>query len=62
MLLKELPFQLTSAQGRVWQEIEADLDSPYPMNRLLQGDVGAGKTIIAALALAKAPEPDNKAA
>lgn len=53
-LLKDLPFKLTAAQQRVWQEIEKDLDSSYPMNRLLQGDVGAGKTVIAALALVKA--------
>lgn len=53
-LSQSLPFTLTQAQQRVWQEIAADLNSPYPMNRLLQGDVGAGKTIIAALALCKA--------
>ncbi|MEG6521566.1 ATP-dependent DNA helicase RecG [Desulfotomaculum sp. 1211_IL3151] len=53
-LSNSLPFTLTEAQKRVWQEIAADLKSPYPMNRLLQGDVGAGKTIIAALALCKA--------
>ncbi|SHF30818.1 ATP-dependent DNA helicase RecG [Desulforamulus putei DSM 12395] len=54
MLLKNLPFRLTPAQQRVWQEIESDLVGPYPMNRLLQGDVGAGKTVVAALALCKA--------
>ncbi|MEW6696163.1 MAG: ATP-dependent DNA helicase RecG [Bacillota bacterium] len=53
-LLKNLPFQLTEAQQRVWQEIEQDLQSPFAMNRLLQGDVGAGKTVVAALALCKA--------
>lgn len=51
-----LPFKLTSAQKRVWQEIEKDIESQYPMNRLLQGDVGSGKTIISALALLKAVE------
>ena len=48
--LSHLPFQLTAAQSRVWQEIMGDLANSYPMNRLLQGDVGSGKTIIAALA------------
>jgi ATP-dependent DNA helicase RecG len=45
-----LPFQLTAAQARVGQEIAADLARPVPMHRLLQGDVGAGKTVVAALA------------
>jgi ATP-dependent DNA helicase RecG len=48
--LSHLPFQLTAAQSRVWEEIMGDLANPYPMNRLLQGDVGSGKTIVAALA------------
>jgi ATP-dependent DNA helicase RecG len=50
------PFPLTGAQKRVMQEILADLGSPHPMLRLLQGDVGSGKTIVAALALAAALE------
>ena len=45
-----LPFQLTAAQHRVGQEIAQDLARPVPMHRLLQGDVGAGKTVVAALA------------
>ena len=47
-----LPYQLTGAQSRVLAELFADLKSGRPMNRLLQGDVGSGKTIVAALALA----------
>jgi ATP-dependent DNA helicase RecG len=46
--LKELPFTLTQAQQRVISEIWADLKAPHPMHRLLQGDVGSGKTVIAA--------------
>ena len=46
-LQKQLPFQLTEAQQRVIAEIEADMRTPRPMNRLLQGDVGSGKTIVA---------------
>ncbi len=51
-LLQTLPFKLTGAQQRVMQEIGADLARPHPMNRLLQGDVGSGKTVVAALAAA----------
>ncbi len=49
-LLAALPFALTLAQQRVCAEIEHDLSRPVPMHRLLQGDVGAGKTVVAALA------------
>ncbi len=54
--MDSLPFRLTPAQERVVREIKADMESPYPMNRLVQGDVGSGKTIVAALALVKAVE------
>ena len=49
--LEQMPFSLTKAQKKVWQEIRQDLSSPYCMNRLIQGDVGSGKTIVAVLAL-----------
>ena len=49
-LLAALPFELTRAQRRAWRELESDLARPHPMQRLLQGDVGSGKTIVAALA------------
>ncbi|HSQ04759.1 MAG TPA: ATP-dependent DNA helicase RecG, partial [Burkholderiales bacterium] len=49
-LLSRLPFKLTGAQQRALADIEHDLAQPYPMQRLLQGDVGSGKTIVAALA------------
>jgi ATP-dependent DNA helicase RecG len=51
-----LPFKLTAAQDRVWREVEADLAGTRPMHRLVQGDVGSGKTVIAALAAARAIE------
>ncbi|MHB1543150.1 MAG: ATP-dependent DNA helicase RecG [Gammaproteobacteria bacterium] len=47
--IASLPWPLTSAQFRVWQEIARDLERPIPMLRLLQGDVGSGKTVLAAL-------------
>jgi ATP-dependent DNA helicase RecG len=49
--IKSLPFNLTSAQIRVVNEIITDMKSPYRMHRLLQGDVGSGKTVVAAIAL-----------
>jgi ATP-dependent DNA helicase RecG len=49
--IKQLPFSLTSAQERVVNEILTDMKSPYRMNRLLQGDVGSGKTVVAGIAL-----------
>jgi len=55
-LLASLPFQLTAAQQRVVAEISADLGEAYPMQRLLQGDVGSGKTVVAALAMLQAVE------
>ncbi len=49
--LEQMPFSLTKAQKKVWQELRQDMSSPYCMNRLIQGDVGSGKTIVAILAL-----------
>ena len=49
MLIKALPFDLTNAQSSVIREIDRDLMRGHPMLRLLQGDVGSGKTLVAAL-------------
>lgn len=57
-----LGFELTAAQERVVAEIAADLARPYPMHRLLQGDVGSGKTVVAALACAQALDAGWQAA
>ncbi len=61
-LLKALPFELTTAQTRVWDEIGHDLSKSFPMNRLLQGDVGSGKTVVAALAAARVIDHGYQAA
>jgi ATP-dependent DNA helicase RecG len=61
-LLKALPFQLTGAQDHVWLEIANDLENLFPMNRLLQGDVGSGKTVVAALAAARVMDHGYQAA
>ncbi|BCK12749.1 ATP-dependent DNA helicase RecG [Vibrio cholerae] len=55
-LLAQLPFSPTKAQQRVVAEIEADLEKPHPMMRLVQGDVGSGKTLVAALAAVRVIE------
>ncbi|MEI9999227.1 MAG: ATP-dependent DNA helicase RecG [Verrucomicrobiota bacterium] len=57
-----LPYQLTGAQQRVMAEIDADLSHGPPMNRLLQGDVGAGKTFVAVYAMLRAVEAGEQAA
>ena len=61
-LLQILPFELTGAQKRVITEIEADMAAPYRMSRLLQGDVGSGKTIVALLTMLNAVENGAQAA
>ena len=61
-LRAQLPFTLTAAQLRVWAEIERDLAQAQPMHRLLQGDVGSGKTVIAALAAVRSIESGYQAA
>ena len=61
-LLGSLPFALTSAQRRVIAEIEADMARPQPMHRLLQGDVGSGKTVVAVAAALRAIEAGYQAA
>lgn len=50
-LLEQLPYQLTNAQLKAWEQIENDMAGDYAMNRMVQGDVGSGKTILAILAL-----------
>ncbi|NIR46139.1 MAG: ATP-dependent DNA helicase RecG [Gemmatimonadetes bacterium] len=57
-----LPFQLTEAQKRVLGEISADMSAARPMNRLLQGDVGSGKTVVALFAMLRVIENDYQAA
>jgi len=61
-LRASLSYTLTSAQERVWGEIRTDMAEPYPMSRLLQGDVGSGKTVVAALAILTAIESGYQAA
>ncbi|MEK7332336.1 MAG: ATP-dependent DNA helicase RecG [Nitrospirota bacterium] len=61
-LLNKLPFRLTAAQQRVFEEILHDMRQPHPMNRLLQGDVGCGKTVIAIMAMLTAIECGYQAA
>jgi ATP-dependent DNA helicase RecG len=59
---ESLPFTLTPDQERATAEIDADLDRPVPMQRLLQGDVGSGKTVVALHALLRAVERDRQGA
>lgn len=61
-LLEQLPFSLTGAQERSLSEIDADMETPFKMLRLLQGDVGSGKTIVAALSMLRAIECGAQAA
>lgn len=61
-LQQSLPFQLTGAQQRVFAQIRADLERPSPMLRLVQGDVGSGKTVVAALAAMLAVDKGKQAA
>jgi ATP-dependent DNA helicase RecG len=60
--LERLPFSLTGAQRRAWDEIQGDLARGHPMMRLVQGDVGSGKTVVAALAALRAVEHGAQAA
>jgi ATP-dependent DNA helicase RecG len=62
MLHRIVPFELTNAQKRVISEIWNDMAQPHPMNRLLQGDVGSGKTIVAAAAILAAVDNQYQAA
>jgi RecG-like helicase/REP element-mobilizing transposase RayT len=62
MFLKGLPFELTAAQRKVISEIRRDLAANYPMNRLLQGDVGSGKTVVAIATMLLAVEAGYQAA
>ena len=61
-LVQALPFELTGAQQRVWRQISDELRSTMPMNRLLQGDVGSGKTIVSAMAACQAIGSGQQAA
>ena len=61
-LLGILPFALTNAQRKAWREIAADMAGGHPMQRLLQGDVGSGKTVVATLAMLQAAEAGYQSA
>ena len=60
--LDQIPFSLTSAQGKVISEIASDMSSPIPMHRLLQGDVGSGKTLVALVSMLMAVQSGYQAA
>ncbi len=62
LIQQRLPFKLTEAQSRVLRDIWNDLKSPHPMNRLVQGDVGSGKTVVALVAMLMAVENGYQAA
>lgn len=55
-LIAGIPFKLTDGQNKAWQEISHDMQDEHPMHRILQGDVGSGKTVVSVLALVKAVE------
>ena len=55
-VIQSLPFKLTNAQTRSYEEIQKDMEGPHPMNRLVQGDVGSGKTLVCFLACTKAAQ------
>ena len=59
--LQSLPFALSESQEKVWREIRADMESPKVMNRLVMGDVGSGKTVIALLAMLEAVDSGYQA-
>ena len=59
---ENLPFELTRAQARVWREIRGELARPHPMSRLLEGDVGSGKTVLALLAAIAVAEGGHQSA
>ena len=61
-LLEQLPYKLTQAQQKAWSQIEEDMAGEYSMNRMVQGDVGSGKTILAFLALLMAAENQRQGA
>ncbi len=61
-LLESLPFSLTGAQSNAFAEIRGDMESHYPMHRLLQGDVGSGKTVVALMAMLTAGECGHQSA
>ncbi|MFZ5634847.1 MAG: ATP-dependent DNA helicase RecG [Bacillota bacterium] len=60
--LARLPFRITPGQAGAWREIKEDMEGPFPMNRLLQGDVGSGKTLVCSLAMLKAVSGGHQAA
>ena len=62
LFLKALDFELTDDQKQAWQSVKADLESSKPMNRLIQGDVGSGKSVIAMLALMAAAKDGKQGA
>ncbi len=61
VFVERLPFAPTGAQRRAFDEVGADLERPKPMHRLLQGDVGAGKTLVAAWAMLRALDAGRQA-
>ena len=61
-VINDLPFKLTKAQLRVLEDIDKDMESKKPINRLLQGDVGSGKTIVSVIAAYKAAKSGYQAA